>query len=166
MDAVWHSLCSSQLCSGIGRREERKDGERIVSGWASTSSTVVSLNGRSQATLWADGGSTAFVRTIPRSLVIAVSGDFTYDHVVELCFHVGRQWKSRQEQLVLDFTHLGSADSDGIHFLVSQLVRVAGQGPGQIYLVQPPVEARSLLARTSGQPGIHFVQTLKDAVLE
>lgn len=128
--------------------------------------TAVGKGGVNQQTLWNDGQNTAHVQTVPRSLMLSLSGDCSYDHVVELCFYVGRHWKPRLERLVLDFTQLKSADSDGIHFLVSQLIRVASQSDGDIYLVRTPAEARSLLARTWGKPEIHSVQTLKEALLD
>jgi anti-anti-sigma regulatory factor len=133
----------------------------------STPNTLAAFRqtGTEERTLWKSGGGSGRVRTIPRSIVVSVSGDCSYDHAVELCYFMGRNWRPMQERLVLDFTQLVSANTDGLHFLVSQLIRLSGQSNGEIYLVQAPMEARSLLVHTWGKPKIHFAESLSQAIL-
>jgi len=100
-----------------------------------------------QDVLWDDRLGTGFALSGPRTLLLTFSGQCTYDRLVDVCYYVGRHWRSGGDTLVIDFDARKWVDREGIRLLMSRLEDMAVQFHGRVYFVHAPAEARRILYR-------------------
>jgi hypothetical protein len=97
--------------------------------------------------LWDDRLGSGFALNGPRTLLLTFSGQCTYDRLVDVCYYLGRHWRSGGETLVIDFDARKWVDREGIRLLMSRLEDMALQFNGRIYFIHAPAELKRILYR-------------------
>jgi hypothetical protein len=102
-------------------------------------------------------------RKFDQGLLIRLAGDFPYESMVEASFQVGLHWDPSSQQLLMDFTDVGTSDQEGMRFLLSHVADGVEHG-GRVFLVKPPAVVRSMLAETLRGQQLRTFRTREEAL--